>query len=235
MWKWKLTRKAPFTPISCRWVILAWVYSVACCAQNSSDVMTCVITKSRYNCSSVGFSWSNLEKWTKMELTYKHRCNINFHLSIILRQIHIHQYLFFSSSSLLTFLLNFGRSCCRSSFTWSRSLTCASCPLLFTKWNVDDVLSWRTTCSWIFDLPSGDIFCTAIFIINEEIFKERSKTNLKLSKWTSYALYPHIYDWLTPCLCYRASMQLFRSSRTMCHHLSCNAPVLLASKRLPKR
>lgn len=64
-------------------------------------------------------------------------------------------HLFFSSSSLLAFFLNLGRSCCSSSFAASLSL---SALLSLEKWNV--VLSpvWRTSWSWILALPSGLIF-----------------------------------------------------------------------------
>lgn len=64
-------------------------------------------------------------------------------------------HLFFSSSSLLAFFLNLGRSCCSSSLAASLSL---SAVLSLEKWNV--VLSpvCRTSWSWILALPSGLIF-----------------------------------------------------------------------------
>lgn len=90
-------------------------------------------------------------------------------------------HLFFSSSSLLAFFLNLGRSCCSSSFAASLSLRAL---LSLEKWNV--VLSpvWRTSWSWILALPSGLIFWPVRETTN------RLKTTTSSTSSMTFALHP---------------------------------------------
>lgn len=64
-------------------------------------------------------------------------------------------YRFFSSSSLLAFLLNFGSSCWRRSLTASRSFTAV---LSLEKWKLVVSPACNTNWSWILAFPSGLIF-----------------------------------------------------------------------------
>lgn len=94
-------------------------------------------------------------------------------------------HLFFSSSSLLAFFLNLGRSCCSSSFAASLSLRAL---LSLEKWNV--VLSpvWRTSWSWILALPSGLIFWPV------RKTRNRLKTTTSSTSGLTFAL--HLIWWL---------------------------------------
>jgi hypothetical protein len=67
--------------------------------------------------------------------------------------------LFFSSSSLLSFRLNFGISCWSRSLTLSLSVIAIGRPLGLMKWNVLAPPSCNTSWSWTFSLESGEIFC----------------------------------------------------------------------------
>ena len=71
-------------------------------------------------------------------------------------------YLCFISSSELILLLNWGRSFCRSSLTFSLSATCAGLPDWFLKRKVLASPLCITSCSCTFSLASGDIFWTEI-------------------------------------------------------------------------
>jgi hypothetical protein len=95
--------------------------------------------------------------------------------------------------------LNFCRSCCRSSLTLSRSFTCAPCPKRFTKWNVDEVPSWRQTWSWIFGLPSGDIFCAETIGCCQQRSLRNNNILLFTNKSSSHSLTTVNLLWFTPC------------------------------------
>ena len=69
-------------------------------------------------------------------------------------------YLCLSSSSELILFLNCGSSFCSSSLTFSLSLTWASRPPPFLKWNVLASPLCITSWSCTFSLVSGEIFCT---------------------------------------------------------------------------
>lgn len=126
-------------------------------------------------------------------------------------------HLFFSSSSLLAFFLNLGKSCCSSSLAVSLSL---SALLSLEKWNV--VLSpvWRTSWSWILALPSGLIFWPT-----ERIVMQLGNTHIDLTFSTTSILALHCYA-LTADICIlvadsKAVFSLWTPGNTISHQIKC--------------